>query len=118
MTMITLKLDNSTTSHYLIAGRYDIYILGGLYIEMSPIFKIKIINPLTNEPVSIYERSLKTRTFDGIAYFYCNVPMTGEYLISFKSFENIVLKKSILRILRHFQSKLDVGQIRIGLERK
>lgn len=116
--MITLKLDNTITSHNLTAGLYDIYVLGGRYVEMSPEFKIVIINSQTNETVSIHERGLKPRTFDGINYFYCDIPTSGEYLISFRYFDNIIVKKSMLRMLRLFQSKLDVGQIRIGIERK
>ncbi len=45
--MTTLKLDNNTTPLNLIAGQYDIYIIGGRDVEMSSSFKIKVINALT-----------------------------------------------------------------------
>jgi hypothetical protein len=116
--MTTLKLDNGKTVMDFVPVRYDIYIFGGRYVEMSPSFKIKITNKASNESVPTYEYGLKQRISDGIRYFYCDIPNAGEYDISFKYYDDIVVKKSMLRIVRLFQSKLDVGQIRIGIERK
>lgn len=101
----------------LFAVRYNVYIDGGLSVTTNS-FKIQIINKSTTETIPVFEHRFKLRDFTGVRYFYFDIPKTGTYEISFHNYESIVVKKSMLLIKQLFQSKVNLADLRIIIERK
>jgi len=115
--MTTLKLSNDPTQIDLFADRYGIYICGGYNVKTNS-FKIKLTNKTTEETIQVFEHGLKLRDFDGVQYFYFDIIKTGSYYISFHNYDDLVVKRTMLPILSLLQSKIDLADIRIKIERK
>ncbi len=83
-------------------GFYDIYILGGHYIETNPDFYIQIINVETNEEIELVEKNLKARDYKfgrkAIKFYTFQINEYGRFRISVHNYEDIVVKDSMLEV--------------------
>jgi len=115
--MTTLKLSDKPVTIDLFADSYNIYIYGGRSVTTNS-FTIKLINKSINESVQVSEYNLKLRDFNGVRSFYFDIPKSGSYDISFRNYDTLIVKKSMLPIMSFLQSKIDLADIRIVIERK
>lgn len=121
MNFLSFKLDNQTRLVSLSEGRYDLFFVGGYWVKPKVSFKIEIIKTAANSQILVEEYFLKLRIFNNrrsVRYFHFDIPSQGQYEISFSNFEDIKMKKSILRSLRLFQKNIDLSEIAIEIRKK
>jgi hypothetical protein len=111
-----VKLDDNKTPVHFAAGRYDIYITGGQSVEADSLW-VKIVHTASNEVIPVAEHGLKQREFRAVRYFYFDIPQSGEYEVSVHNYKNVVVRRSMLRIFRLFQSGVRLEDVRIRIER-
>ncbi len=106
----------------LISGQYNICIIGGFYIKANDSFKAELLNNATNEKIIAPEKFLKERTYRKsnrtVKYFDFNITTAGVYELSIHNFSDLIVKKSRLRLLRQFQTKIEIEQLEICIEQK
>ncbi|WP_269225189.1 hypothetical protein [Flavobacterium eburneipallidum] len=98
-----LKFDiQETIESEIYYGFYDIYILGGHFIEVNSDFYVQIINIETNEEIELTEKSLKARDYKfgkkAIKFYSFQVNNYGKFRISFHNYGDMVVKDSMLEV--------------------
>ncbi len=112
----TIKLTDGPKTIDLLPAKYNIYIVGGHNVELNS-FRISIVDKSTNEYIPIKEYNLKVRDFNAVRYFYFDITKIESYEITFHNYDSLMIKKSMLPILRFFHSSINSSDIRIRIER-
>ncbi|MES2811468.1 MAG: hypothetical protein V4670_03270 [Bacteroidota bacterium] len=116
---LVLKL-NEVKEIEIFYGFYDIYILGGFYIEANPDFFVQIKEINSGEVITLTEHYLKGRDYknkkQAVKYFSFNTTKYGKYEVSIHNYEDLIVKGSILSFLRPFLKPVKLHDIEILIE--
>ncbi|WP_143032242.1 hypothetical protein [Tenacibaculum sp. MAR_2009_124] len=105
---------------YLGMGIYDIYIIGGWYIELG---KFEVLLKNTDKNTEVIPKKVALKVQD----FYKNkrvkkvlsfvVDKGGEYRVQFKNKNSLILKKHGFPLGYFFGKRIDVREIKIFIDR-
>ncbi|MFT6338764.1 MAG: hypothetical protein ACJATI_005542 [Halioglobus sp.] len=116
--MILKELEDGYGLGNLKTGRYNIYIIGGLGIQVNSGFKFYLEQAIGEEEVSIVESRHKVRTFIGfdkaIKFGHFSIQEPGEYSLFVEGKEHLKIKESRL-IMRNLMSNTQISNDQIEI---
>ncbi len=101
-------------------GFYDIYILGGFYIETNPDFFVQIEEINSGEVITLTEHYFQVRDYkskrQAVKVFSFTITKYGKFKISVHNYEDLIVKQSMLIFLKSLLKPIPLDQIELLIE--